>query len=756
MKKKALIITTLLLVALLSTCFAACGGDIDDIGGITSITVKFDTQGGSDVADIALSAGADLTLPTPPTKEGYVFGGWYKDASCENEWSLDDIKSLSANITVYAKWTPVSAENATLSSIAIDNASTHAVEFANGAAFSAEGLVIKATYSDATTKLLTASEYTVDSSAYVAATAGTYAIKVTAVADTTKTVSYNVTVAAPIVSSATLSSIAIDSASIHAVEFTNGAAFSAEGLVIKATYSDATTKLLTASEYTVDSSAYVAATAGTYAIKVTAVADTTKTVSYNVTVSAPYITGISIKQNSTHKVAYEIGDTFSSEGLIVVATYNDKTVATLSANEFVLDSSKYNGETEGRYVIAIKLTANEKITTSYSVRVSAPVVSNISIGANSTQATTFPLYSEFSAEGLIVVANHESGSSRILSSEEYEIFVNYDSTYTNSFEVRISYKHFSVSYNCKVVEKEIKSIAVSNKSTHATEFPLGRGYSSEGLIIEATYTDDTKAPLASSAYNIDSTAFLNEKGEYSILISLGSDSSKTVSYKVTVTDPAITGLTITTEPKKEFIKGDEFSVGSLALKASYTDGTEKALTENDYTIDSTSFDGAVYGKYEISILVNGEKLYTYSVLVSGGVATSIRVSSTSTQQTEFLKGEAFNNSGLVVEEVYQDGSARILTKDEFTVVSSAYNAMVISDSYTITVNLTKLELSCTYSVKVVDNGLAGEYYLKTTDINMPSSFVDDWRKIDADCKIFGLNDEGAWKEPIGFTLVRKE
>ncbi len=386
---------------------------------------------------------------------------------------------------------------------------------------------------------------------------------------------------------------------------------------------------------------------------------------------------------------------------------------------------------------------------------SVPVVERISIGENSTHATTFPLYSEFSAEGLIVVAHHRSGSSRVLLSDEYGVYPDFDSSYVNPFEVRVIYKEFSVYYHCEVVEKGINSIAISNKSTHATEFPLGREFSSEGLIIEATYVDDTKAPLASSAYIIDDSAFLNVKGEYTISISLNSDVSKTVSYDVTVTDPIITGLTITTEPKKEFIKGDEFSVGSLALKANYTDGTGKVLTNNDYTIDSTKFDGTAYGKYEINILVNGEKLYSYSVLVSGGVPTSIRVSSTSTQQSEFLKGEIFNSNGLIVEEVYQDGSARILSADEITVVSSAYNSMVIAESYTITVNQINSELACTYSVKVIDNGLAGEYYLKSNR-DTSSNFAEEWLKIDSDCKISKSNEEGKWTIPNEFSLMRKD
>ncbi|MBQ9305065.1 InlB B-repeat-containing protein, partial [Butyrivibrio sp.] len=44
------------------------------------------------------------TEPTPPTRSGYVFGGWYKEAECTNlfDWNT----TITKNITLYAKWTP--------------------------------------------------------------------------------------------------------------------------------------------------------------------------------------------------------------------------------------------------------------------------------------------------------------------------------------------------------------------------------------------------------------------------------------------------------------------------------------------------------------------------------------------------------------------------------------------------------------------------------------------------------------------------
>ncbi|WP_241674723.1 InlB B-repeat-containing protein [Paenibacillus luteus] len=69
-------------------------------------TVTFDSQGGSAVADSAgVSAGAKITAPVNPTKAGFTFEGWYKEASGSTEWQFGT-DTVTASVTLYAKWTP--------------------------------------------------------------------------------------------------------------------------------------------------------------------------------------------------------------------------------------------------------------------------------------------------------------------------------------------------------------------------------------------------------------------------------------------------------------------------------------------------------------------------------------------------------------------------------------------------------------------------------------------------------------------------
>ena len=73
----------------------------------TEYTITFDSKGGSAVQPIKASAGAAITAPTDPTKDGFVFAGWYE--STDGGTTLSD-KAFSflympARVfTLYAKW----------------------------------------------------------------------------------------------------------------------------------------------------------------------------------------------------------------------------------------------------------------------------------------------------------------------------------------------------------------------------------------------------------------------------------------------------------------------------------------------------------------------------------------------------------------------------------------------------------------------------------------------------------------------------
>ncbi|MCF0229016.1 MAG: InlB B-repeat-containing protein, partial [Parasporobacterium sp.] len=53
--------------------------------------------------------GKCVAEPVPPSAEGYVFGGWYAEKECKNRYNFNT--PVTADITLFAKWTPVQKEN---------------------------------------------------------------------------------------------------------------------------------------------------------------------------------------------------------------------------------------------------------------------------------------------------------------------------------------------------------------------------------------------------------------------------------------------------------------------------------------------------------------------------------------------------------------------------------------------------------------------------------------------------------------------
>ncbi len=66
-------------------------------------TVTFDSNGGTDVAAQTQMYGELVDVPEPPTREGYVFAGWYADENCTIAWNMEtDI--VTDSIKLYAAW----------------------------------------------------------------------------------------------------------------------------------------------------------------------------------------------------------------------------------------------------------------------------------------------------------------------------------------------------------------------------------------------------------------------------------------------------------------------------------------------------------------------------------------------------------------------------------------------------------------------------------------------------------------------------
>ncbi len=113
MSKKAKIILSLVIVALLAVIAVLLvvllkpndkkkeNENTDPVVEVEKFTIKFDSDGGSDVESITFEKGESMALPECK-KEGYTFIGWY-----DGDAEYKDTKEIEKDITLTAKWEKV-------------------------------------------------------------------------------------------------------------------------------------------------------------------------------------------------------------------------------------------------------------------------------------------------------------------------------------------------------------------------------------------------------------------------------------------------------------------------------------------------------------------------------------------------------------------------------------------------------------------------------------------------------------------------
>lgn len=77
-------------------------------GGVSRYTVKFETSGGSKVANKTVNRNAVLEAPEAPTKDGFKFDGWFTNK--ELTTAYDFTAKVTTGFTLYAKWAEIEKE----------------------------------------------------------------------------------------------------------------------------------------------------------------------------------------------------------------------------------------------------------------------------------------------------------------------------------------------------------------------------------------------------------------------------------------------------------------------------------------------------------------------------------------------------------------------------------------------------------------------------------------------------------------------
>ncbi len=192
------------------------------------------------------------------------------------------------------------------------------------------------------------------------------------------------------------------------------------------------------------------------------------------------------------------------------------------------------------------------------------------------------------------------------------LHLDFTNTWMTEGENNAKYRLVNSTTNVKSADATLSRIyAVTGGAK--TRYHKGDDFSAQNLVVMAAYSDGVQLVMQSDEYNLNSTAYdKTTKGTYNIVISSTADSTKTTDYNVNVVEQ--TGFEINTlEVNKLFTKGTDFSKDGLGVYSIWSDNVKEL--EAAPTIDSTAYNKNAAGEYEISVSHGGFAAQTYKVSV---------------------------------------------------------------------------------------------------------------------------------------------
>ncbi len=520
----------------------------------------------------------------------------------------------------------VSAKAATLSSISISGQTT---TYSVGDTFSFDG-TCTAHYSDSTSKSVTPTSVTSPNMS----TAGNKSITVSYTeGGVTKTANYSITVNALV-----LSSIAVTTSPTKTTYYV-GEAFSSDGLVVTASYTNGSSKVVTPTSISSPNMSI----AGNKTVTVSYTeSGVTKTTTFNITVSAVTLTSISV---SGQKTNFQVDDTFSFGGT-VTAHYNNSTTSDVTASATF---SGYNMSTAGNQTVTVSYGGQ---TTTYTIQVLASGSGNpvIEIDTGGGSDGTYSLYSGALTEGnyLIVYDNYAMKNTVSSNRLTYESVSPSNDTISNPdasliWHIAPSGNYWTI-YN-STVEKYAASSGSKNQGALSSNGSDDKSlWTASGT---STYEFVNKYNAANSI-----NAYLRKNGTYGYgcyASNLGSSGAVSL-YKENVGSGSTQEVTITsidvTSSVTAYHPGETLDLSKISVTGHYElESVDKtvSLTDYDWYCDSEdymfTYNDANTGSKTITVIWEGLS-DSFVVTVS-----RINYSAPSTNTASLTSSEVFSGIG---------------------------------------------------------------------------------------------------------------
>ena len=728
----------------------AYGTEVEDK--VTAVAISAEKTAIDTIGTTVLTASATKTgNPTVTYEWAIAEGGDYATLSATSGESVtltgknSTATAQTVKVSVSAKYTDKNGTEQTVPVAApteitvaektltkIELTGTYKKEYFVGDAFSSDGMVITAFYSDNTTAPVATDKVTFSGNTTAAAVESQKVTVTYTDAFGSKEATYNIVVKADTVKS--ISAVLADTSKA----WTEGDAFSAADVKVTAAYESGKTAELASTAYTVSPTTLAK---DTEKITVTLAADSTIKAQVEISVKEKEKKAItSLTISGSHAIACDATVTLTATATVTGGadlTYSwnikeDTTAATLSASTSnTVELTAKNTSTESAATVTVIVTAVDKTDASVTktseefvitiekkgvaVKDEVTAVAITGTTAIGTIGTTVLTASATKTGNPVVTyewAIAEGGDYATLSATSGEsVTLTGKNTTKNAQTVKVTVTaKYTVDGAEKTVSpdeptevtvaaKKLERIAIASEPTKKTYF-VGEAFSADGLKVNAFYSDapetavDVTAKVALSG-NTTSAVADSQTVTVTYTDDFGTD---TASFTIAVSQDSITGIeAVLADETKKWFEGNAFAASDVTVKTVYASGKKTSVTDG-YTVSPTTLELATT-KITVTHTASG-KTAEVAITVAARTLTKIQVTAQPTKTTYYV-GEAFDAAGLVVTATYSDGTTANVTEN---VTFSGNTTAAVADLQTVTVSYSGQ--TATFTIKVLADTIA--------------------------------------------------
>lgn len=381
------------------------------------------------------------------------------------------------------------------------------------------------------------------------------------------------------------------------------------------------------------------------------------------------------------------GTKFDFTGAQAKAVYDDGTQETIDITPEMTTGGNVN--ILGDQTISFE---HDGETVTFDVKVIPVKVTSIEVASNPTK-TTYVEGKAVSTDGLTIKAHYNNGTENLVTGFE----VGEIPATVGTHDVEVSFSGCTTTFQIKIVAKTAVSLSIKQDPTKTT-YVFGQKFDPTGLVVEATF--DNGDVMEVTDYKVGD---LPTTTGYSLIPVTYQNT--TAYFTVNMKEKAVDSIEVAKLPDKvTYVEGETFTDAGIKVVAKYNDGEEKQV--DDYILTNTST--KTVGDKTVTVLYDGLTT-TFNIKVIEKTITGLEI--TPPTKTEYCEGEDFDDEGMVVKAVYDNGKSEEVTDYTMSGFGDADEANVIvvqykgkAKSFVVNIHKPKKEWTITTPVTCTTDG----------------------------------------------------